>query len=118
MRQRNFNEFTDAQKSCYEMLSEWAGGDHHLPHVHVFGTGVCINFLGDLSTFDWNRLTRLVLLAHRDAVRIEMASSGPRMVKIIAHQRAHKPDGRIYERHPSLTDLIAEIEKMLPTSNT
>lgn len=95
------------------MLAEWVGGKHHLPKVHEFGTGICINHYGDLSTYDWNRLTRLVLLAHRDFVRIEIASSGPRMVKIIAHRRKPKEDkDSQWQRHPSLGDLITEIKKM------
>lgn len=115
MRQHNFNEFSADQKACHEMLSEWAGGDHHLPTVHQFGDGVCINYHGDISTYDWNRLTRLVLLAHRDAVRIEIASSGPRLVKIIAHKREAPKDGdKQWMRHPTLSDLIKEIEKMMP----
>lgn len=67
----------------------------------------------DLSTYDWNRLTRLVLLAHRDFVRVELASSGPRMIKICAHRRAPKTDKDTQcQRHPSLDDLIQEIQKM------
>lgn len=101
------------QKYCIEMLAEWVGGHHHLPKVHEFGTGVCINFYGDLSTHDFDRLTRLVLLAHRDAVRVEISSSGPGMVKIAAHKRAHGPrlEMRSYEWHPSLDDLLVTIAK-------
>lgn len=108
---------TEDQKYCKEMLSEWVGGDHHLPKVHEFGTGICINFYGDLSTYDWNRLTRLVLLAHRDAVRVEISWSGPRMVKIIAHRRSRDGD-RIYNRHPSLADLIKEAQAMIESDET
>lgn len=98
---------------CKNMLSEWVGGDHHLPDVKEFGTGICINFYGDLSTYDWNRLTMLVLLAHRDSVRIEIASSGQRMVKIIAHRRKPKEEGdNQWQRHASLDDLIEIIGKM------
>jgi len=70
---------------------------------------------GSAATYDWNRLTRLVLPAHRDAVRIEIASSGPRLVKIIAHKREAPKDGdSIWMRHPTLSDLIKEIEEMMP----
>lgn len=104
---------TEDQQFCKQVLAHWAGGSHHLPTVHLFGAGVCINFLGDLATFDFDRLTRLVLAAHRWAVRIEIASSGPGMVKIIAHRR--KPEGiALFERHPDLTDLeiMAESAKV------
>jgi hypothetical protein len=100
---------TEDQQFCKDMLSEWVGGDHHLPKVHGFEKGICINFCGDLSTHDGDRLTRLVLLAHRDAVRIEIASSGPRRVKIIAHRRKHgtRETLKFWEFHPTLTDLSA-----------
>lgn len=107
-------QWTLAQTACIETLTRWVGGSHHLPRVREFGTGVCINYTGDLSTFDFDRLTALVLYAHRDAVRIEIASSGPRRVKIIAHKRIHKgsPDEqrRIWEYHPTLADLESRIQ--------
>ena len=104
---------TADQTFCMNMLAEWRGGHHHLPAVHEFGTGICINHHGDLSTYDLNRLTELVLLAHRDSVRIEIASSGPRMVKIIAHRRKPMVDGmRQWERHPTLDDLINRINEL------
>lgn len=63
----------------------------------------------------WYDNTRLVLLAHCYFVRVEIASSGPRMVKIIAHRRAPRtPDDMQHERHPSLDDLISEIRSMQP----
>lgn len=108
------SQWTLAQTACIETLTRWVGGSHHLPRVHEFGTGVCINHSGDLSTFDFDRLTTLVLYAHRDAVRIEIASSGPRRVKIIAHKRRHKQNPeerpRMHEYHPTLADLETRIQ--------
>lgn len=103
---------TTDQTYCVQMLEEWAGGAHHLPKVHEFGTGVCINYFGDLSTFDYDRLTSLVLLAHRDAVRVEISHSGPRRVRIICHRRRHG-EGRMCERHPSLQDLVGRINTLI-----
>lgn len=104
---------TDQQVQCVEMLAEWVGGFHHLPKVKEFGDGVAINFSGDLSTYDFNRLTMLVLLAHRDAIRIEIASSGPRLIKIIAHKRKPMVEGmKQWERHPTLADLIQDATRI------
>lgn len=103
------------QVRCIAMLQEWCGGAHHCPPIHDFGCGVCINRREDLATFDWTRLTELVLLAHRDAIRIEIAASGPGMVKIIAHARRHREEGERpfpSEWHPSLDDLAEQIQKM------
>ena len=102
------------QEYCRKALSRWSGGDHHLPKVYEFGVGICINHHGDLSTFDFDRLSQLVLIAHRYRVRIEIDSSCPGMVKIIAHRR--KEVGSLTVRHPSLSELqsSAESAKLWP----
>lgn len=105
------------QKFCADILGVVFGGRHHLPKIYKFGYGICINHSGDLSTFDWDKLTMLVLAAHHYAVRIEIASSGPRMVKIICHRRKHGSSLYRHERHPSSEDLIQRIDslsKILP----
>ena len=102
------------QAFCFDALCEFMGGAHHLPKVYEFESGICINFFGDLSTYDFDKLTRIVLLAHRDAVRIEIASSGPRMIRIIAHSRQHgdRKLMRSFDWHPSLFDLKESIERI------
>lgn len=102
---------TDNQQYCINLFTLWACGEHHLPKVHEFGCGVCINYSGDLSTFDFDLLTFLVLLAHRYRVRIELASSGPGKVRIIAHRR--KSEGSTTQRHPGLTELTKRAASML-----
>lgn len=105
---------TPDQESCIDTLASVFGGRHHLPKVYPFGDGVAINYRGDLSTYDFNHLTALVLAAHRDAVRIGIESSGPRMVKIIAFQRKHgdKKELKFWEYHPGLSDIQQSAEKM------
>lgn len=105
---------TEDQEYCKEMLADWVLGNHHLPKVHEFGTGVCVNYRGDLSTYDWDRLTRLVLLAHSYSVRIEIAASGPGMVKVIAHRRVPKAEGqKMWQGHPTLENLRDRIDSHL-----
>lgn len=109
----NLEDLTPEQLACLETLRDWVGGPHHMPRVYTFGSGISINYSGDLSTFDGSRLTHLVLLAHRDAVRIELMHSGPRMVKVIAHKRKPIREGlRFWEKHPTLADLSLSIEAM------
>lgn len=106
-------KLTEDQEYCRRMLSEWCGGDHHLPPVHEFGNGICINFHRDFSTYDCAQLTYLVLMAHRDAIRIELTNGGPRAVKIIAHRRKPMAEGlHGWERHPTLDGLMEMILKM------
>jgi len=102
---------TEDQEYCRKALSRWIGGDHHLPKVYEWGMGICISVHGDLSTFDWDRLTYLVLIAHRYRIRIEIGSSGPRTVRVIAHRR--KAEGSQSVRHPGLSDLRDACDKAL-----
>ena len=110
MKPSNYEDFTEDQKFCTDALAAWAKGYHHLPTVHANGAGVHVNWFMDLSTFDFDRLTRLVITAHAYAVRIEIESSGPRLVKIVAHRRSHEAEG-INERHPTLSNLQAMAEQ-------
>ena len=104
---------TEDQLYCKELLSDWVFGDHHLPIVHEYGSGICINYVGSISTFDCDRLTRLVLLAHSRFVRIEISPSGPNRIKIIAHRRKSREEGdRIHQYHPSIQNLIFSAEDM------
>lgn len=105
------HNWTEDQKYCIEALAQFALGHHHLPEIHEFGTGVCINHCGDLSTFDFNALTRLVVIAHAFAIRFEIGNGGPNRVKIIAHRRKHDEKARIYDRHPDLNHLQACCEE-------
>ncbi len=115
MKRLSNSDMTPDQQACVYMLAEWRGGLHHLPKVYECGRGVCINIYDDLATHDFNRLTMLVLLAHKHGVRIEVSSSGPRMVRVIAHKRKHgdRAEMKFYEWHPTLEDLKAQIDKML-----
>ena len=105
------NALTEDQEYCRKALSFWVGGDHHLPNVYEWGDGICINMSSDLSTYDWTRLTQLVLIAHRYRIRIQIGSSGPRMIRIIAHRRQER--GHLFERHPGLSELRDECDKAL-----
>ncbi len=103
------------QSRCLDALSEVFGGDHHLPQqVHKYGFGIAVNHYGSISTHDFDQLTRLVLAAHKYAIRIEIASSGPGMIKIIAHCRKHLEEGEercCWKHHPTVGDLIARCQK-------
>lgn len=99
---------SEDQKYCIQVLQAWAGGAHHLPKIYDWGSGVCVNWSGGVATFDWDGLTRLVLLAHKFLVRVEVSWSGPGLVRIICHRR--KASGSISQRHPSLDDLVKRIE--------
>ena len=106
---------TDDQYECYELLADLFGGFHHVynePKEH--GTGICLNTSSHrMATFDFNALTVAVFMAHDRMIRIEIAPSGPGMVKLCLHKR-HKRDGMMYERHPTIEQALAAYRERFP----
>lgn len=91
-------------------FSLFYGGQHYLPgEVKEYGHGWCINDrYARLSTYDFNGLTKLVLMAHKYAVRVDIQPSGPKMIKICIWQR--KREGSFSERHPTIETAIQDIQ--------
>lgn len=67
-------------------------------------SGLSVKFGGLISTFDDDKLTRLVLAAHENAVRVEIAPHGPTSFQIALSPRERK--GSMFERHPSIEDVL------------
>lgn len=97
---------TDEQFECFQMLCDIMGGGNHLcGNVKACSRGIELNtrnFYG--ATFDYDQLTKAVILAHDRAIRFEIGSSGPGMVKLTLFKR--KREGRMYERHPTMEEAI------------
>ena len=87
-------------------------GIHHCPPIkktddkdfHLWE----VNHADDLSTFDFDGLTRLVIAAHHYCVRASIRHSGPRMVKILLHDRKGR-EGKMSQRHPTLIEAMEHI---------
>lgn len=98
---------TADQRYCYEMLCDWLGGAHHVPQVKSWGMGIKVSvYASGLSTFDFDRLTSLVLLAHDRCVRVEIANGGPYRVGVVLHRR-HAREGCVGMRHPTIEEALA-----------
>lgn len=102
--------WNDKQLLASYALAVVRGGYHHLNKIKECGPGgMETSIYAGASTWDDNLLTRIVLVAHRLGVRIEIGSSGPRMIKLIAHARYTSDDKNsalhFRERHPSLDHL-------------
>lgn len=96
-----------------DMLGQWYRGIYHNMDVRLADWSsdhhVEIRHYGSLSTYDNADLTRLVLLAHRDAIRVEIRARNHQYMTILFHPRtADMPfgDRRIYEWHPGIEDAI------------
>lgn len=62
-----------------------------------------------LATWDFDQLTRLVLAAHDECVRVQVAPSSPRYLRISMSPRARS--GGMSERHPTIEDAVADYRK-------
>jgi hypothetical protein len=82
------------------------------------GHGLRVSSYGGLSTYDYDLLTRLVVAAHDECVRVEIVTSAPRYLTIYLHPRvrpgsAHDPDRPMMgDAHPTIEDAIARIRRI------
>lgn len=103
-------DMTEAQRACFDLLCEVFHGEHHAPErIYAFGRGIKCNAESHrLSTFDFDYLTRLVVLAHDACVRVEIVSSGPGRIGLVLHKRAGRT-GSSYDRHPTIEEAIERV---------
>lgn len=102
-------------------IEEWHRGAYHCPlflnnypdkrmRELVQNSMIEYNIIHDLATYDFDHLTRAVILAHKHCLRFAVCPSGPGMLKVRLWPR--DPDGKtLFTRHPSLDDLIIMIER-------
>ena len=105
-----------AQKKCLRLIADAFGGLHHLPSDKPkpqSDTGIKVTCVEDLATFDYDRLTRLVVFAHDRAIRVCIISTGRPRLGIVAHYRGRR-EGDSYYRHPTLEDAAARIRERYP----
>lgn len=102
-------EFTleDATK----FLAEFYRGEHHIPSkIKRCGTnGWEVKHYGSVATTDFNEITRLVLMAHRDCIRVSIAPYNFREMRLMIHKRAR--GGCIYTCHPTIEEAIEKFNK-------
>lgn len=103
---------TDDQFECFELLCTLVGGAHHLMGtVKKFGRGVEINTTNHgWCTYDFNLLTRAVVLSHDRMIRLEIQPSGPGRLKIVLSKR-HTREGDMSTRIPTIEDHIVAIRE-------
>lgn len=88
-----------------EFFAKFYRGEHHFPAaLKRYGEGWSMSHLGSLATFDFDDLTRLVLLAHACCIRVQVESSGPNKLRIAIWKRER--EGSTFERHPTIEQAI------------
>lgn len=94
------------KQEATDFFSELFGGEHHLPSpIKEFGMGFSLNFRNDFATWDFNTMTRFVIMCHDKCIRGEVQPAGP-MLKLAIHKRAGR-EGKMNERHPTIEQAIA-----------
>lgn len=93
---------SDDQWECSILLADLFGGFHHSTarKIRAWGDGICYSHYGELATFDFDHLTRLVRMAHDRCIRAAVGPSGPGMVRIMLFKRKGR-SGSMWERHPT-----------------
>jgi len=93
---------------AFEFFDKHYRGEWHFPYpIKKCGGGwsMLCHSKENLSTYDNNNLTRLVLRAHHEAYRLHIESAGNKM-KIVIYKRVRDPEERYYRRHPSIEEAI------------
>lgn len=109
-------EISSLAKKALTIISYLEGGLHHVSSTQKeqFDYKATNDFVykrfGSMATYDASHLTTLVILAHELAVRIEVSSLGFKYWKISFYERS-KTGQRMYERHPSIDEVIKNWRK-------
>ncbi|CAM0073203.1 hypothetical protein VPHK391_0043 [Vibrio phage K391] len=83
-------------------------GFHHCPTIKESNCrgNITVNTrTGYFANYDYDLLTKAVIMAHNWGVRVQISGSGPGMVKISLWKR-HKREGDISEKMPTIQDMV------------
>ncbi len=100
---------------CAVVIEAWCGGLHHLESPHKIDWShpnfTAIPCSEPLDTYDFDRMTRLVFLAHDHCIRVQI-SAGRGGLKLMFHPRQR--EGGMSQRHPGLEQAVAVWRKTHP----
>lgn len=95
---------TDDQWRCAKLIADIFGGFNHIKTPKQWANGVrVIIYQNELSTFDFNHLSELVIAAHLQCIRISVGTAGMRLC-VLARPRVRT--GGYSKRHPSLDEVM------------
>ena len=97
---------------CEHLLDRVYRGLHHIGGpIHKHARYWEINERSDLSTYDADLMTRYVIAAHDECIRVEVTGcGGPGRVKILLHPRRAR-QGSMFDRHPTIGQAILNYRK-------
>lgn len=66
----------------------------------------------ELATYDYDLLTRLVVLAHDSMIRVSISPRSNTTLELTFHPRAQRMDCPKFQRHPTIEKAIEDIGKL------
>lgn len=107
-------EPTAKQIRCAELIEHYMGL-HHAPNTvyECTDAGIEVVFYrgSSFSTFDFDEMTRLTLLAHDMRVRVQVHTQGMHLALML---HARDREGRVSFRHPTIEDALAVHRRIFP----
>jgi hypothetical protein len=106
---------TELERRAYVVLSRVYYGIHHVPgwsRRKLDGGCLSVSVYADLAAYDYDSLTRLVVAAHDECVRLAIVNGGPRQLKLWFSRRARPGyglDRDISEAHPTMERAIERV---------
>lgn len=100
----------EQEERIKRVLARTYHGIHHVDGWRkrvAWGDGLKVVVPNGLSTFDFDGLTRLVVAAHDEAVRVEILHGAPHRLVLSFHCRER--EGRMFERHPTLEEALVKM---------
>lgn len=107
-REEKWPWMNDEQWECAGFLRDLFRGFHHVIGTVKPATARGIQFLAHhphMATFDYNNLTRAVIMAHDRCIRFEVAAGTPGKLRLLLHKRSGR-QGQMHERHPTMTQAL------------
>ena len=111
------------REDAVRFFSDLFCGQHHIPApghegehgVREWGLGWYVNAHAGagFATYDFDKLTRFVLLCHDRCVRGEIAPAGPVRIRLMIHQR-ERGTGSIMSQHPTIEEAVERWRKHHP----
>lgn len=114
-------KLTDFQARVVDIVGIAGGGIYNAPidwkrvDWHYSARTVLIPWQASFSTWDFSRLTTLVLLCHAARIRLEISPRSRVSLDLVFSERSHA--GGICQRHPDIDEAVASLHSYLPKTH-
>lgn len=96
------------KKEAISFFADIYGGEHHFPNeLKSWGEGWAMKDHSEMATWDFDRLTRLVVLGHDRNIRVGISPFGMKAYVITLHKRQATTD--LMTGHPTIEQAIERV---------